>query len=88
MPVTRTHCCLCGDFVIDENWSPSWMAQFYALYAVDEEADAPAFLSGPGRRQRFADVVQVADSERAAAEDDPSHRSHALGLRGQRGLPT
>ncbi|KAH9895319.1 hypothetical protein F4778DRAFT_783674 [Xylariomycetidae sp. FL2044] len=64
MPISKACCCLCGGLVIDEDGQPSWMAQFYAVYAFDKKASALAWLSGPGHRQPFGDVIEAAPDGR------------------------
>ncbi|KFA49688.1 hypothetical protein S40293_01456 [Stachybotrys chartarum IBT 40293] len=70
MPGVETSCCLCGGSVINQFAEPSWMAQFYVVYAVSEEADSPTFLSGPGRREQLADHVNSASSAHITDESE------------------
>ncbi|KAI9148850.1 hypothetical protein HJFPF1_10892 [Paramyrothecium foliicola] len=40
MPVTNACCCLCGDLIIDAAEHPSWMAQFLAVYSLEDDIES------------------------------------------------
>ncbi|KAJ3863094.1 hypothetical protein EV359DRAFT_43776 [Lentinula novae-zelandiae] len=63
-PTSRCHCIVCGisiESAIDHAGSEtSWMSEFRAIYAPRKDSIS-AFLSGPGERRQFSDVIPMGE---------------------------
>ncbi|KAJ3813258.1 hypothetical protein F5876DRAFT_63294 [Lentinula aff. lateritia] len=63
-PTSRCHCIVCGisiESAIDHAGSEtSWMSEFRAIYATSKHSIS-AFLSGPGERRQFSDVIPTGE---------------------------